>query len=139
MSALRSASSSSNSPSKKNFINGGLIRFHNEFCYCRLRAEIKISESEANPNRLYYNCSRTAKCGFFKWWTPSMEEIEEIRALAHILQPVHHNVHETDIYDQGALVNRLNKIEAVLKQLKKCQIMIFMLFIVLFIIYCNAS
>ena len=68
-----------------------------------------------------------------------MEEIEEIRALTHILQPVHHNVHETDIYDQGALVNRLNKIEAVLKQLKKCQIMILMLFIVLFIIYCNAS
>ena len=141
MSALRSASSLLHSPPppKKNFINGDLIKFYNEICHCQLRAEIKFSKSEANPNRLYYNCPKTAKCGFFKWWTPFMEEMEEIRALAHILQLMHNNVNETDIYDQDVLVNRLNNIEAMLMQLKKCQIMMFMLFVIVFIIYCNAS
>ncbi|CAK9139623.1 unnamed protein product [Ilex paraguariensis] len=46
------------------------LMFCNRRCRCGLRAALKVSESEHNPGRLYYNCP-DSRCNFFVWLNPS--------------------------------------------------------------------
>lgn len=49
-------------------MNGKAIKFKNKSCTdCGERATIKVPESIANFNRLYYNFERLG-CNYFKWW-----------------------------------------------------------------------
>ena len=43
----------------------------NRYCYCNRKATVKISESEKNPDKLYFCCS---KCRYFKWYDGGEEE-----------------------------------------------------------------
>ena len=53
-------------------INGNLIRYSNKTCRCYKRAALKVSESDDNPNKLYYCCMDSKHgCGYFKFWIPS--------------------------------------------------------------------
>ncbi|KAK9274838.1 hypothetical protein L1049_007510 [Liquidambar formosana] len=44
---------------------GTRYRFQNRRCQCGRKAEVKISESIDNPEKLYFRCQ---ECGFFEWW-----------------------------------------------------------------------
>ena len=45
----------------------------NKYCWCNRKATLKISESENNPNKLYFFC---AKCKYFQWYEgPEEEEV----------------------------------------------------------------
>ena len=44
---------------------GTRYRFQNRRCYCGRKAEVKISESIDNPEKLFFKCK---DCGFFEWW-----------------------------------------------------------------------
>ena len=49
------------------FTNGRGIKFRNKRCRCRRKAEVLISESINNRDRLFFRC-KTNQCGFFEWW-----------------------------------------------------------------------
>lgn len=57
-------------------MKGLRLKFCNRFCSCpyRKKVEIRISESENNPGRLFFRCVDD-KCGYFEWWRPSPSEI----------------------------------------------------------------
>lgn len=55
-------------------INGGVIKFRNEWCKCNKRAIGRISESVSNPNRLYFKCEKEV-CNFFKFWEPKKSDV----------------------------------------------------------------
>ena len=59
-------------------INGNLIRFANKICKCNKRASVKISESDDNPNKLYYCCMDSRHgYGYFKFWIPSPNDFNK--------------------------------------------------------------
>lgn len=39
-----------------------------------MRVEVKISESDDNPYKLYYKCMNKANCGYLKWWVPKRDD-----------------------------------------------------------------
>ena len=39
-----------------------------------MKTEVRISESEANPERLFFRC-RTNSCKFFEWWNIEEDNI----------------------------------------------------------------
>ena len=47
---------------------GKRIRFCNRKCLCGVKAEVRISDSQANSNRLFFRC-RSNSCNFFEWWS----------------------------------------------------------------------
>ena len=51
----------------------GWIRIRNRRCGCGLKAELKISETIDNPNRLLFRCPKGA-CRFFEWWKVEDDE-----------------------------------------------------------------
>ncbi|WJX61901.1 hypothetical protein P8452_46948 [Trifolium repens] len=57
--------SSSNSVSRTTW-----IRYANMSCLCRKVAEIKVSMTYENPNRLFYTCKQQNKCKWFCWCEP---------------------------------------------------------------------
>jgi hypothetical protein len=58
------SSNNSGSASKESW-----IRYTNMICKCRLVADIKVSMSKQNPNRLYYSC-KEKKCQWVGWCEP---------------------------------------------------------------------
>ncbi|KAJ1414943.1 Zinc finger, GRF-type [Sesbania bispinosa] len=46
-------------------------RAHNSArCFCKMRAVIRVSGTDANPGRLFYGCPKlrvNERCGFFLW------------------------------------------------------------------------
>lgn len=135
-----SSSSKSKPDSEKNLINGGIFKFHNKVCYCRVRAAIKISESKSNPNRLYYSCPNDPACGFFRWWTPSREEIAEFTRQMNPFEEQGIDTSDNNIMKltMADLDQRTVTIEILLYQLKKYQFitMVILLFLTT-IIYCK--
>ena len=51
----------------------GWIRIRNRRCGCGLKAELKISETIDNLNRLLFRCPKRA-CRFFEWWKVEDDE-----------------------------------------------------------------
>lgn len=49
------------------------LRYSNMYCHCGAVAEIKISNTTANPYRLFYTCKKRA-CTFFSWCNPMSYE-----------------------------------------------------------------
>ena len=47
---------------------GRRIRFRNRKCLCGVKAEVRISDSQANPDWLFFRC-RSSSCNFFEWWS----------------------------------------------------------------------
>ena len=47
---------------------GRRIRFRNRKCLCGVKAEVRISDSQANPDKLLFRC-RSSSCNFFEWWS----------------------------------------------------------------------
>ena len=41
------------------------LSMKNRYCKCNRKATLRISESERNPNKLYFSCS---KCNYFQWY-----------------------------------------------------------------------
>ena len=56
-------------------VNGNLIKFRNLKCDCRVRAAVQMSETEDNPNKLFYNCPYDA-CDFFQWCCPEPSDFD---------------------------------------------------------------
>ncbi|KAF7815178.1 Armadillo-type fold containing protein [Senna tora] len=50
------------------------LRYKNAHCNCRKVARIRVSHSDANPNRLYV-CCENDECNFFRWLKP-MKDVE---------------------------------------------------------------
>lgn len=142
MSSSRGASSSSKSKpnSDKNLVNGGIFKFHNKVCYCRVRAATKISESKPNPNRLYYSCPNDPAYGFFIWWAPSREEITEFTSQMNLFQEQGFDNSDNNIMnlDKADFDHRIIRIESLVSELKKYQFMTMVILVVVAaIIYCN--
>lgn len=59
-------------------IYDNLKRFSNKICRYYKRAAVKVSESDDNPNKLYYCyiCSKHG-CGHFKLWIPSPNDFNK--------------------------------------------------------------
>lgn len=45
------------------------LQYCNNYCYCGMVAEIKVSNTTNNPKRLFYTC-RNRACTFFLWCHP---------------------------------------------------------------------
>ena len=52
--------------SSHSLANGRRLKFRNKRCCCHRKAEVIISESLNNQDRLFFRC-RTNQCGFFEW------------------------------------------------------------------------
>lgn len=67
-------------------------RIKNRHCRCpeRRRSIVRISESSANPGRLYFACDT---CKFWEFWLPDIEECYNIYDFAdaslHVLREMH--------------------------------------------------
>ncbi|KAK9230695.1 hypothetical protein WN944_023667 [Citrus x changshan-huyou] len=138
MSTSTNASSSSTHNRRRNLpkINGGIIKFYNIVCYCRTRAEIKVSESKTNPNKLYYSCHNDPSCGFFRWWKPSTDEAIEIQAALQRFEEeaVNDSASYNQQFDIEDFRNRFINIEGLLHQNRKYQITIIVITILVLIV-----
>ncbi|KAK9210219.1 hypothetical protein WN944_002589 [Citrus x changshan-huyou] len=141
MSTSRNASSSSTYNRRRDLpkINGGIIKFYNIVCYCRRRVEIKVSESQTNPNKIYYTCPNDPSCGFFRWWKPSTDEAIEIEAaLQRFEEEATDRASEIQQFNIEDFHNRFINIEGLLHKNKKYQITITVITIlVLLVLYCK--
>lgn len=61
------------------------VRFRNAICDCGARAEVRISESKKNPNKLYYCCAM-GRCKFWDW---CVEEFDGNTKEAQVLHEDH--------------------------------------------------
>lgn len=73
-------------------VKGIRLKFQNKFCACpyRKKAEVRISQSENNPGRLFFRCA-DGNCGFVEWWRPAEGDIcserkkyENVSELLHV-------------------------------------------------------
>ncbi|KAL9448688.1 hypothetical protein AB3S75_016059 [Citrus x aurantiifolia] len=100
-------------PAWRNFVNGKLIRFSNRICKCRMRAEVKIFESDNNPHKLYYKCMNKTNCGYFKWWVPERNDFNngaffEGNMIAVVNVDALHAI-EANVNEVKTLVKKLQK------------------------------
>lgn len=51
-------------------MNINLIKFENKYCLCKKKCDVCISESQDNPNKLYY-CCKYDECSYFRIWMPN--------------------------------------------------------------------
>ena len=118
-------------PAWRNWVNGRLIRFPNRICRCQTRAEVKISESDDNPHKLYYTCMNKPKCGYFKWWVPDRTDFNNGAVLegnaaamvdSHVINTIDINVKEVK-----SIVKKLMKpghYKDVLKTMMYCNVVL---------------
>lgn len=59
----------------KKHMNGTLIKFENRYCHCNKKCAVRISESQDNPNKLYY-CCKYDECNYFKFWMPNDSDFQ---------------------------------------------------------------
>ncbi|XP_043718039.1 uncharacterized protein LOC122665987 [Telopea speciosissima] len=96
------------SSSSVNCSNPNTLKYKSLRCKCNRKAVIRISETDNNPNRLFYSCPQINGCNFFVWCdpivapttelvpnpTPDLQELqeevrvlrEEIRVLREVLR-----------------------------------------------------
>lgn len=121
-------------------INGGIIMFYNKRCYYGYRAVIKISQTANNPHKLFYNC-RTCRCRFFKWWSPTDNEADEIITRQYLFLGTDddddNGMDATQVL-RDEVNNRFDTLENIMTAIKTCVNMIFIvLILMLFITICN--
>lgn len=134
------SSSKSKPNSEKNPINKGTFKFHNKVCYCRVMVAINVSESQPNPNKLYYSCRNDLASCFFKWWKTSREGIVEFARQINLLKDKGIDNSDNNImkFVMADLDHKIIRIETLLCQLKKYQLIIMVILILLAtIVYYN--
>jgi len=92
---------------------GGWIRYANKLCFCNNIANIKVSMTVENRNRLFYRCKHKPdkSCGFF-WWC------EPIGCETETTQTVDSNTMDFDDELDGVLVDQALKFDAMKKELE---------------------
>ncbi|KAK1321068.1 hypothetical protein QJS10_CPA03g01446 [Acorus calamus] len=94
------------------------LSFKNILCKCRCKAAIKISESDRNPNKLYYTCMGLSgkQCNFFQWVHPcnSGEHANKHMETSYEEPPRDHIAN----LNQVELANRLSQLETTLVVMK---------------------
>ena len=109
-------------------------------CCCGKRAGVRISESASNPNKLYYYC-RDNKCGsFLGWCIPTNVNSPTSNSIGEGLEVFKANLSRTIAKTKEEFMKmneetkklhvKLQKIEAILNQMKNCMIIILLLLIV---------
>lgn len=85
------------------------ISFKNKYCYCGKKALIRISESEKNPNKLFYKCD---SCKFFSWWEDESKVNCETASSREWMNSNRSSGHDHDDDDYERIKHRLAKLEA---------------------------
>ena len=67
------------------------LSMKNRYCKCNRKATLRISESERNPDKLYFSCS---KCNYFQWYEGN--EGEELQSQRNEGEEVQSQRNEAD-------------------------------------------
>ncbi|KDP44434.1 hypothetical protein JCGZ_16267 [Jatropha curcas] len=96
-------------------------------CFCGLPAKLRVSHTDRNPYRLFYNCPKSynAQCGFFHWSDESAEtgdrhidELNLIRDECIRLQGRLDNDRSEWEREKSELMSKLNAVQSELKDIK---------------------
>ena len=114
---------------------GRRIRFRNRKCLCGVKAEVRISDSQANPDRLFFRC-RSSSCNFFEWWSIEDDNInyedEEDRMSSSLRQHVSNSNAGLGEEVVDSMVNK--QLEHSFRGLKSVVILLTMCVLMLFIV-----
>ena len=115
--------------------SGRRIRFRNRKCLCGLKAEVKISDSEANPGRLFFRC-RSNCCKFFEWWNIEEDNINYEDELDGISSGVGQEFTEgsVGVVEEVGDSTQMTNLDYNIRTLKSIVIMLTMCVLLLFII-----
>lgn len=58
-------------------MNREIIKFRNKLYRYRRKAILGISECETNPSKLFFSCMQDLDCGFFWFWKPSSDDLNQ--------------------------------------------------------------
>ena len=105
--------------------NGRRIRFCNRKCLCGAKAEVRISNSQANLNMLFFRC-KSNSWNVFEWWSVEDDNVNYENEVNGISSSLRQDVSNNNVgFGEQVVDSKLNtKLEHSIRGLKSVVIML---------------